>query len=233
MEKTAEPDPVQKALRDHKKNWNKAAREFIKRVIAFKRTMNGQGDSNYSLPAGSIKDPLPKEVGSFMSQLSRDFELLVGEATKIQQEQEYYSKNRRKSQKELAGAIAAIAPNLVKTAMAKDLATLKISGKELKTLIAISEEEQIAGLMHVPPPAPVMSFVYGSPKINIFWMKNTPAPLDIVFSLAGKITAIHQGEPFSTKMIGEYKPSDLVVEFPLGTCASLGVQVGDPIEILK
>lgn len=233
MEKVGKStDPVQQTLRDHKKNWNLAVKEFIKRVIAFKRTLNGRGDTNYSLPPSTIKDPLPSEVGSFMNQLANDFELIVSEATKIQQEQDSYSKNRKKSKKELEGAIASIAPNLIKTAVAKNIATLKIADQEIKTLVAISEEEQVAGLMHVPPPAPVMTFVYAKPRVNMFWMKNTPAPLDIVFSLGGIITAIHEGEPYSTKMIGDYKPSDLVVELAQGSCQNLGIKVGDPISIL-
>ena len=94
-------DPVQQALRDHKKNWNLAAKEFIKRVIAFKRTLNGRGDTNYSLPAGTIKEPLPSEFNGFMSKLAQDFEQLVAEAAKIEQEQASYAQTRRKSQKEM------------------------------------------------------------------------------------------------------------------------------------
>jgi len=227
-------DPVQQALRDHKKNWGIASKEFMSKIKALRAALSGKGDSKYGLTPSNIKDPLPQDIGSFLSELSSNFQLLVGEAQKIQQEQASYSQNRTKSKKELGAAIAAIAPNLVKTAsISKKKATLKVSEKEFETLIAISEEEQAAGLMYVPPPAPVMSFVYGEPKINIFWMKNTPAPLDIVFALNGSIIAIHEGEPLSTKMIGGYTPSDLVVEFPRGSCEKLGIQIGDPISIVN
>lgn len=56
-----------------------------------------------------------------------------------------------------------------------------IDNNVFTTLLAISEHEQAQGLMHIEPPTPVMSFVYDRPKINKFWMANTPAPLDIVF----------------------------------------------------
>jgi uncharacterized membrane protein (UPF0127 family) len=236
MEKFAKSaDPVQQALRDRKKGWNTASKEFMKRIKGLRNGLNGRGDSNYGLPPSNIKDPLPAEIGSFLSQLSSDFQFLVSESEKIANEQAYYSKNRRKPtpKTQLEGAVAALQPNLVKTAMAKEIGKIKISNLEMETIIAESDEDQMAGLMYVPPPTPVMSFVYSSPRINRFWMKNTPAPLDIVFALKGTIVAIHEGEPFSTKLIGDFKPSDLVVELPYGSCEKLGIQIGDPVELIK
>ncbi len=236
MEKFAKStDPVQQALRDRKKGWNVASKEFMKRIKGLRNGLNGRGDSNYGLPPSNIKDPLPAEIGSFLSQLSSDFQFLVSESEKIANEQAYYSKNRKQPtpKTQLQGAVAALQPNLIKTAMAKEIGKIKISNLEMETIIAESDEDQMAGLMHVPPPAPVMSFVYSSPRINRFWMKNTPAPLDIVFALKGTIVAIHEGEPFSTKLIGDFKPSDLVVELPYGSCEKLGIRIGDPVELIK
>ncbi len=236
MEKVGTPDPVQKALRDHKKNWNAASKAFMKQLKALRNVLNGRGDSNFSLPPSNIKDPLPSEVGSFLSQLSSNYELLVSEALRIQQEQESFSKTRRKSQKELGApavpTVAATAFNLIKVAMKKNTATLRVGDQEFETLLAISEEEQATGLMHVQAPTPIMSFVYATPRVNMFWMKNTPAPLDIVFALNGNVVAIHEGEPHSTKMIGDYRPTDLVVELPRGSCDKIGLRVGDCISIV-
>jgi uncharacterized membrane protein (UPF0127 family) len=58
-------------------------------------------------------------------------------------------------------------------------------------------------------------------------MKNTQTPLDIVFCRTNHVVGIFKGEPFSTKLIGPDEPSDLVVELPAGTAASLGLSVGD------
>src|SRR5271170_883578 len=91
-----------------------------------------------------------------------------------------------------------------------------INGRKMETLLAISEEEQSRGLMYVDPPAPNMAFLYGYPKINKFWMKNTKAPLDIVFANKNKIVSICSGKPYSTEIIGDNRLSDLVVEFPAG-----------------
>lgn len=101
------------------------------------------------------------------------------------------------------------------------------------TLLAISEEEQAKGLMKRDWPPPVMSFVYGSPRITRFWMKNTPSPLDIVFSCDGVITQICRGEPWSTNLVGEYRPSDLVVELPFGTALAFGIKVGHKVGLVK
>jgi uncharacterized membrane protein (UPF0127 family) len=108
-----------------------------------------------------------------------------------------------------------------------------INESVLPTLLAISESEQQRGLMHEEWPPPVMSFVYAEPRINKFWMHNTPSPLDIVFCHEGKVSQLHVGEPFSTKFIGENQFSDLIIELPRGSVEKLGIQVGQEVGILK
>lgn len=216
-------DPVQEALRTHKDKWNQAAKEFIDRMISFKRGLNGRGDPKYGLPPGSIKDPLPGQVVSFLSQLASNFEQLASEAERIEQEQASYSEHRRKPKE------AAIKNNLVKTASKK--AKVCVGEHEFPTLIAITSEEQSLGLMNKPWPPPVMSFIYAYPQVNNFWMKNTPSPLDIVFSVRGIITKICKGEPNSTRMIGN-EFSDLVVELPYGTCKEKNISIGDKIQLI-
>jgi hypothetical protein len=110
---------------------------------------------------------------------------------------------------------------------------LYINDNIFQTLIALSEEEQTKGLMHQPWPPPVMSFIYKYPKPVQFWMKNTPSPLDIVFSYNGKITEICKGEPYSTNLIGRGIDTDLVVEFPYGTMNDLNIKVGSNIELFN
>lgn len=100
------------------------------------------------------------------------------------------------------------------------------------TYFAVTSQEQQQGLMHVEWPPPVMAFVYASPQSNKFWMKNTPSPLDIVFCHAGKIISIHKGEPNSTVAIGPNENSDLVIEFPFGTIASIGIKLGSKVGVV-
>ena len=101
------------------------------------------------------------------------------------------------------------------------------------TLLAISSDEQSLGLMYQQWPPPIMSFVYGSPQINKFWMKNTPSPLDIVFCLDGKVSQICSGKPYSTDIIGSNDVSDLVIEFPFGTMSANKIKVGDSVGLVK
>jgi uncharacterized protein len=100
-------------------------------------------------------------------------------------------------------------------------------------LLAETELDQQMGLMYRQPPLPCMAFVYSRPRINQFWMANTQAPLDIVFSLKGKITSIKKGEPFSTAVIGDYTDSDLIIEMPYGTCEKLNIKMGDDVSLIK
>ena len=103
----------------------------------------------------------------------------------------------------------------------------------LESFLALSDREQSQGLMHVVPPTPIMSFVYTYPKVNKFWMQNTPSDLDIVFCYKNKVSQIHQGKPFSTTSIGYDELSDLVVELPLGACEKMGIKIGSSAKIIK
>lgn len=107
---------------------------------------------------------------------------------------------------------------------------VRTSNKEFPVLLAISKSEQEQGLMGESFPPPSMAFVYSYPRYNEFWMKNTPSPLDIVFCLNGKINKICKGEPYSIDIIsGGW--SDLVVEFPYGTCKKYAMKEGDIINL--
>ena len=108
-----------------------------------------------------------------------------------------------------------------------------ISSNIFPTLLAVSEEEQQRGLMEQVWPPPIMTFVYASPRVNKFWMKNTPSPLDIVFCNRGEVTQICVGEPYSTSIIGDDRYSDLVIEFPHGTVHSSGIKLGHNVGVVK
>jgi hypothetical protein len=102
----------------------------------------------------------------------------------------------------------------------------------IPTLLAISADEQAKGLMHQEWPPPVMVFVYATPSVNRFWMKNTPSPLDIVFCHNGKVSEICYGEPHSTQVVGT-QMSDLVIELPHGTADSINIKVGQTVGLVK
>lgn len=99
-------DPIQENLRSHKETWNTATKELISRIIAFKRALNGRGDSHYSLPTSKIHEPFPNEIGSFLNNLSSNFDAVSSEALKIIQEQSDYSKNRKQPAPKTASLIS-------------------------------------------------------------------------------------------------------------------------------
>ena len=106
-----------------------------------------------------------------------------------------------------------------------------IAGKEFHTLVAMTEEEQVQGLMWKPWPPPIMAFPFDSMEKRSFWMKNTISPLDIIFCQAGKIIGIYSGEPFSKDFLGPNEPSDLVIEFPAGTAKANNFSIGDSVKL--
>jgi uncharacterized membrane protein (UPF0127 family) len=106
-----------------------------------------------------------------------------------------------------------------------------IGDHEFETLVAVTMDEHIQGLMNKQWPPPVMAFPYKNADYRKFWMKNTPSPLDIVFARAGKIVGIFKGEPLTTRSVGPEGLSDLVVEFPYGTVEKLQIRVGDDIRV--
>ena len=109
---------------------------------------------------------------------------------------------------------------------------VSVGNNIIETFVAASEVEQARGLMFIEPPVPNMIFTYASPRINKFWMQNTPAPLDIIFCYENKMTQICQGKPFSTDMIGNNEYSDMVLEMPYGSVQKLGISVGTSIRLL-
>jgi len=103
-----------------------------------------------------------------------------------------------------------------------------INGMEIEASVAITYEEQAKGLMGQTWPKPMM-FLYATPAVNTFWMKGTPATLDIVFALNNKVVGIRSGVPYSTALIGVESASDLILELPAGSAKRLGLKSGDVI----
>lgn len=108
---------------------------------------------------------------------------------------------------------------------------IHIKDQKFGTLIAVTPEEHVTGLMYKPWPPPVMCFPYNRAEVRKFWMKNCPSALDIVFCKDSKIISVVYGEPMSTKLIGPELPSDLVIELPHGTAAKHEFSVGDPVRL--
>ena len=74
-----------------------------------------------------------------------------------------------------------------------------------------------------------MLFLYRSERIQTFWMKNTPIPLDLIFIGGDRriVGIIQESVPFSTATLSVPTPSQFVLEIKGGLSRQRGIQVGD------
>jgi uncharacterized protein len=100
--------------------------------------------------------------------------------------------------------------------------------------MALTQDQQTVGLMFRPSVAPDggMLFDWGLPRDSQMWMRNTIAPLDMVFINAdGTIRSIAENTvPQSLAVIDSRGPVRATLELPAGTTARLNIRVGDKVE---
>jgi uncharacterized membrane protein (UPF0127 family) len=149
----------------------------------------------------------------------------------------------------LATMIAAAAPAIVARAQdllnptkpqpelpKEKLAIVTHDGKrhEFNVEMALSPDQQTIGLMFRPsvPPDGGMLFDWGAPRESQMWMRNTIAPLDMVFiNPDGTIRAIAEDTtPRSLATIDSHGPVRATLELAAGTTAKLDIRVGDRVE---
>lgn len=99
--------------------------------------------------------------------------------------------------------------------------------------MAIKPEQQITGLMFRPsvPDDGGMLFDWGTPRDSQMWMRNTLAPLDMVFiNQDGTVRSIAEDTvPESLAVIDSRGPVRATLELAAGTTARLGIRVGDKV----
>ena len=106
---------------------------------------------------------------------------------------------------------------------------LEINDKEYNVLIAQTEDEKATGLMNVEEmdDNEGMLFIYDTPQILEFWMKDTEIPLDIIFIDSDwEVKKIAKGNPFDETIM-----SCDNVQYVLELNQNSGVQVGDEVDI--
>lgn len=121
--------------------------------------------------------------------------------------------------------------------------TLRPSGGPARTLRverARTAEEQARGLMFrtdLPRDGGMLFHPYppdgGPPRVAGFWMKDTPAPLDIVFVRAdGTVARVAENTvPFSEAQVSSGEPVAAVLELAGGRAAELGLGEGDRVDL--
>ena len=100
--------------------------------------------------------------------------------------------------------------------------------------MAMTPQQQTVGLMFRPtvPPDGGMLFDWGIPHDSQMWMRNTIAPLDMVFINAdGTIRSIAENTvPQSLAIIDSRGPVRATLELAAGITAKLNIRVGDKVE---
>jgi uncharacterized membrane protein (UPF0127 family) len=99
--------------------------------------------------------------------------------------------------------------------------------------LAATTQEQDTGLMFRPtvPAGTGMLFPWDPPQVSQMWMKNTIAPLDMVFIGAdGTVKAIAEDTvPYSLRDISSGVPVAATLELAAGTTAADDINVGDKV----
>lgn len=112
------------------------------------------------------------------------------------------------------------------------MSKLLIGDIEIKNpKFAITEEEQLNGLMFCTKKNPLMIFPYKAACKRHFWMKNVPVPLDIVFCRSGEIVEIKTGQPLSEDLISSEAACDLVIEVSGQFCKDHNITVGSNVKV--
>ncbi|HEX3349586.1 MAG TPA: DUF192 domain-containing protein [Acetobacteraceae bacterium] len=100
--------------------------------------------------------------------------------------------------------------------------------------MALSPKQQMTGLMFRPsvPPEGGMLFDWNEPREMQMWMKNTIAPLDMVFINAdARISYIEENTvPQSLMIIDSHGPVRATLEVAAGTAERLDIRVGDLVK---
>ena len=105
---------------------------------------------------------------------------------------------------------------------------------EFQIEIADDAEERSRGLMfrEALDEQSGMLFIYPTPRIASFWMKNTLISLDMLFiDTDGKIASIaRKTQPLSLKSVSSVVPVLTVLEIEGGDAERLGIDVGDTVK---
>jgi uncharacterized protein len=116
-------------------------------------------------------------------------------------------------------------------------ATAKLGSQTFELEVAKTHSQQALGLMYRTflPSNRGMLFPFAPPQPVQFWMKNCRLSLDMIFLHKGKVIAISANTPPCTTdpcpVYGPNEPTDSVIELRGNQAATVGLKVGDNVEI--
>lgn len=131
----------------------------------------------------------------------------------------------------------ALAQTAAQPELPKETLTVVTADKvrhDFQVEMALTSQQQEVGLMFRPTVAEDggMLFDWGRAQESNMWMRNTVAPLDMLFINAdGTIRrVVHDTVPQSLAVIESRGPVRATLELRAGTAARLGIHAGDKVE---
>lgn len=112
--------------------------------------------------------------------------------------------------------------------------SIGIGTEKARIQFALYPAEQQQGLMHRRDLGPNegMIFIYKTPQVMSFWMRNTPTPLDIgFFNAEGVLQEVYPLHPFDETTVRSRKEAKYAIEMPRGWFSSHNVQPGSKLEV--
>ncbi|MBI1308734.1 MAG: DUF192 domain-containing protein [Proteobacteria bacterium] len=111
---------------------------------------------------------------------------------------------------------------------------VQVGQAKVEAEVADTDAEREHGLMgrQVMAEDQGMLFVWDTADRHIFWMKDTPLPLDMIFIAGGKVVGVKaQAQPYDESNIDVGVDSDSVLEMNGGWAARHHVAVGDAVAV--
>lgn len=111
---------------------------------------------------------------------------------------------------------------------------MKIGTRTYELEIARTPAEHEKGLMKRDsmPADHGMIFVFKTEEVQLFWMKDTRFPLDILFlDHDGKVVLVAQMKPYDLSNTSSEKPAQYAIELNAGQANQAGVKAGQLLEI--
>ncbi len=140
-----------------------------------------------------------------------------------------------KTELQAASPTSANAPQVLTTADST------LAGQRLRIMLARTNDEKAMGLMFFEqmPEDVGMLFVYNSPRVMSFWMKNTMIPLDLVFFsenleitewIEGMVPGYGKADASLPRYVSRL-PAQYALELNAGSIAKMSLKQGDRLEI--
>ena len=112
--------------------------------------------------------------------------------------------------------------------------TVRLGTRDFVLEVADTDATRQRGLMYRAelPPDHGMLFVFSDEQERMFWMKDVPFPLDIVFlGSDAQVVSIRQMKPFDRSTTYSHAPAKYAIELNKDAAEAVGLKVGTRIPL--